>query len=115
MSEANDNQNEVADPLRPDRCPDCGYLFTGLPDAGTCPECGIEYDPETIVLYGYKTGHRSAVTLPFSNAMAVLLAIAAIACIASTLFTASMAINIVMVAAFGILVMLQSRRMFSAR
>lgn len=41
------------DPLQLDRCPDCGYLFTGLPDRGICPECGFAYNPDMIVLYGW--------------------------------------------------------------
>ena len=25
-------------------CPSCGYLLTGLPDSGKCPECGEDYE-----------------------------------------------------------------------
>jgi hypothetical protein len=46
------------DPLRLDRCPDCGYLLTGLPEQGICPECGVAYNPEMIVLYGWATRVR---------------------------------------------------------
>ena len=53
MSEINDNQHGVADPLRLDRCPDCGYSLTGLPEEGVCPECGFAYNPDMIVLYGW--------------------------------------------------------------
>ncbi len=54
MGNIPDNQHEAADPLRPDRCPDCGYLLTGLPEQGICPECGTPYDtPRLIVLYGW--------------------------------------------------------------
>lgn len=24
-------------------CPACGYSWIGLPDAGACPECGVEF------------------------------------------------------------------------
>jgi hypothetical protein len=53
MVEQADNQQEVVDPLRLDRCPNCGYPLTGLPDRGQCPECGSAYDREMIVLYGW--------------------------------------------------------------
>jgi hypothetical protein len=53
MSEINDNQCEAIDPLRLDRCPDCGYLLTGLPEHGICPECGFAYRADMIVLYGW--------------------------------------------------------------
>lgn len=56
MGEIKDNQYESAESLRMDRCPECGYLFTGLPDSGVCPECGFAYDREMIVLYGWGFG-----------------------------------------------------------
>lgn len=43
---------KAVDPLRVDRCPDCGYLLTGLPEQGICPECGVAYSLDLIVLYG---------------------------------------------------------------
>jgi hypothetical protein len=55
MGKDEDNPHEVPDPLRLDRCPDCGYLLTGLPEQGICPECGFGYDREMIVLYGRRT------------------------------------------------------------
>lgn len=33
-----------------DRCPRCDYSLEGLPDRYRCPECGIEYDREMVVL-----------------------------------------------------------------
>ncbi len=54
MSETSDNQNQVADPSRLDRCPECGYSRSGLPEQGLCPECGARYDTsQLIVLYGW--------------------------------------------------------------
>ena len=48
------------DPLRLDLCPACGYALEGLPDAGRCPECGVEYRPGLIVLHGFGTGISTA-------------------------------------------------------
>jgi hypothetical protein len=39
-------------------CPQCGYALEGLAAVGRCPECGREYSPETLVLYGTGTGRR---------------------------------------------------------
>lgn len=27
------------------QCPRCDYQLEGLPQVGTCPECGLDYDP----------------------------------------------------------------------
>ncbi len=62
MSETSDNPNQIADPLRLDRCPECGYLLTGLPEQGICPECGSAYDPEMIVLYGWGAGKQATLS-----------------------------------------------------
>ncbi len=48
------------DPLRLDRCPDCGYLLTGLPERGICPECGFAYNEQMIVLYGWARNVRGS-------------------------------------------------------
>ncbi len=45
-------QIEPTNPLQLDCCPDCGYSLHGLPDRGMCPECGLEYGPDLIILYG---------------------------------------------------------------
>jgi hypothetical protein len=29
-------------------CLDCGYSLRGLPDVGTCPECGLPYEIDTV-------------------------------------------------------------------
>ena len=51
--------NANLDPLRPTRCMRCGYALDGLADTGICPECGLEYDQSTIVLYGEARGNTS--------------------------------------------------------
>jgi hypothetical protein len=53
-----EHEHDTTDPLRMDRCPDCGYLLTGLPERGVCPECGSAYDEQMIVLYGWGCGDR---------------------------------------------------------
>lgn len=58
MGGIGDKRCEVIDPLRLDRCPDCGYLLTGLPEEGICPECGFAYQADMIVLYGWARGHQ---------------------------------------------------------
>ncbi|GMV70989.1 MAG: hypothetical protein AMXMBFR77_08280 [Phycisphaerales bacterium] len=32
-------------------CSRCCYDLTGLPDSGSCPECGTSYDPDTLKRY----------------------------------------------------------------
>ena len=31
-------------------CPKCSYLLVGLPDVHACPECGLDYDPNSVVI-----------------------------------------------------------------
>lgn len=64
MCESPDSQDPVVDPLHLDRCPDCGYLLTGLPEHGVCPECGLAYDREMIVLYGRPAGRLIGMMVP---------------------------------------------------
>ncbi len=58
---SNDGPNpaQPADLPRLDRCPDCGYLLTGLPEEGICPECGFAYTSDLLVLYGPIGSHRA--------------------------------------------------------
>lgn len=56
MADAERDCPDVEDPLRLQRCPDCGYLLCGLPRRGRCPECGLAYEPDAIVLYGWEAG-----------------------------------------------------------
>lgn len=37
-------------------CPNCGYSLVGLAEQGKCPECGRDYAPGEIILYGYGCG-----------------------------------------------------------
>lgn len=67
MGQAAEDQLKPTNPLRLDRCPDCGYLLTGLPERGGGPECGQQYDSSTaIVLYGYIQGRKGQ--FPAANA-----------------------------------------------
>lgn len=46
----------AADPLatyRPPICPQCGYSFEGLAAAGCCPECGLSYGRDHVVLFAW--------------------------------------------------------------
>jgi len=39
-------------------CPECGYLLVGLPDSGTCPECGVDYSPAELRLQWQRAERR---------------------------------------------------------
>jgi hypothetical protein len=43
------------------RCGNCGYLLTGLPSGGICPECGCEYDESELVIAGWAAGPHESV------------------------------------------------------
>src|SRR3954447_9035943 len=46
--------------VRLQSCASCGYLLTGLPDRGICPECGRAYEPSHMVtLFGRTGGARA--------------------------------------------------------
>jgi hypothetical protein len=45
-------------PFRLQVCPRCDYSLTGLPEVGVCPECGREYDQQSIFLHGEAAGSR---------------------------------------------------------
>jgi hypothetical protein len=65
MTEGMHNPDQIVDPLRLDRCPDCGYLLIGLPEQGICPECGFAYSADMIVLYGWPVrGGLSSIMTP---------------------------------------------------
>src|SRR4051794_32290631 len=60
MSEGDPRSFAVAGTARLQSCPACGYLLSGLPDRGTCPECGGAYEPtDTITLFGRTRGLRA--------------------------------------------------------
>ena len=54
---ANEFSNSLSRPSPLARlCGNCGYLLTGLPTCGICPECGEDYREDQIVLVGWATG-----------------------------------------------------------
>jgi hypothetical protein len=61
-----------SDPLRLTRCMRCGYSLENLPDEGTCPECGLEYDQSIVVFYG-EGRDTNAFFDPTGSRVAVLL------------------------------------------
>jgi hypothetical protein len=86
------------DPRRLDRCPDCGYLLTGLPESWRCPECGAAYSSGVIVLYGWARGaktERSHTMVASFIALSILLS----ACV---LANSSPLASLVIVAVWGI-------------
>ena len=46
----------AVDPGVPRRCPKCYFLLSGLPNDGTCPECGTSYTIATSQAYGREVG-----------------------------------------------------------
>ena len=60
MTPDSDTQDVADDPLRLTVCPRCSYALTGLPPAGTCPECGRAYDGSVVYLYGTSAGGRAS-------------------------------------------------------
>ncbi len=43
-------------------CPNCAYSLDGLPDTGTCPECGRPYDQSEVILYGWARGRHENIS-----------------------------------------------------
>lgn len=51
------------------KCPSCGYALLGLPVAHACPECGVEYDPHSVLV---RLTGRSRVAVNASNGLCLL-------------------------------------------
>jgi hypothetical protein len=48
------NRSTAVPAFTPNNCAFCGYLLSGLPAAGRCPECGQEYGAaDGIILFGW--------------------------------------------------------------
>jgi len=45
-------------------CPLCSYDLTGLSETHTCPECGLNYDPDTVAIELRGVRHPVAVLVP---------------------------------------------------
>lgn len=62
-------------------CPQCGYCLDGLPDRGFCPECGLPYSPDLLVLYGSgydkRTGWGKVLTYAYLGVMLFIIFISA--------------------------------------
>src|SRR5262245_12509714 len=51
-------------------CPHCGYSLNGLPREHRCPECGFEYDANTLTVRGIVAVNRRELLLfPFLVAL----------------------------------------------
>lgn len=61
------------DILRLSECTACGYCLNGLAAEGICPECGVGYDQNSIVLYGRWRGSRVLLVLTCVAASILLL------------------------------------------
>ncbi len=46
----------------PEYCAGCGYALEGLPSPGSCPECGLRFDEQTLVMIGIP--RRGSTTSP---------------------------------------------------
>jgi hypothetical protein len=47
-------------------CTRCGYALEGLPPIGRCPECGLAYSPNRIVIFGRAQGRNKTFDGRFS-------------------------------------------------
>jgi hypothetical protein len=52
----------MEDVLRLTHCMRCGYSLESLAAEGVCPECGLFYDQNTVVLYGHWSGQGDHAT-----------------------------------------------------